>query len=111
MSFNFANLLNKTYYYPIIRLEDNDENNIIQHYYENDKTEQAFLYIKTLTDLTAFNSAEYILQYSYFERDTIRINAEWVQNDCDVEYSKIISITRGSTSFEKVDDVFLIVKE
>lgn len=101
----------KTYHYNILKILDDDGNNIIRHYYEDKETEQAFFYIETFKNLSIYNSSEYILRYNFSTLDTLHINVEWTQNACDAEYSKINSISRGSTEFEKVDNVFIIVKD
>lgn len=102
---------NKTFIYPIIELLNPNGDDIIRHYYENDETQEAFFYLESFENLSFFNNQDYVLKYAFSTRDTLTINAEWTQNACDVEYSKINSISKGSTDFEQIDNVFLIVKD
>lgn len=102
---------NGTFVYPITSLSNGGSGELISYFYKDEATQQGLFYIETFKNLTPFNSSEYILRYNFSNIDTIRINAEWTQNACDVEYSKINSISRGSTEFEQVDNVFLIVKD
>jgi hypothetical protein len=102
---------NKIYVYPIIKLLDADENNIIRSYQENDEAEQAFFYLQTFNDLSFFNNKDYVLQYAFSDRDTIQIDAEWTENICGIDYSKVNSIRKGTKTFKKVDGVFLIIKD
>lgn len=104
-------VFDRTYHPWVVTLDNINEENIVQSGYREEENEQVLFYFKTLDNISINNDNQYILQYSFFEHDTITINAEWTQNACDVKYSKINSISRGSTEFEQVDNVFLIVKD